>query len=230
VGKINLKMVVRPKFFWATLIVFLLIIAATFYIFKEEEEKLRIFTEEQLAETVEQKIVVEKKLIETVKAKEILQQELVSEKERSLALAEELEDKESQMRLALDRLEEAIVARRQAEAHLIVAMRKKRNLEGELRKLTGESEVIELERIVVSSAPRLAGKVLEVSKEYGFVVVDLGSRNKMRLGNIISIYRNDVFIGSVEVERVEEEFSAAVILPNWEHEEFRENDMVVASR
>jgi len=40
------------------------------------------------------------------------------------------------------------------------------------------------------------------------------------------VYRNDEFIGRVEVEKVEEDFSAAVILPTWQDVEFKENDEV----
>lgn len=156
----------------------------------------------------------------------MLSEELTAEKEKTLALEKEVEEKEHQIELALEKLEKEIAARREAGAQLIIAMKEKGILETKVRELTKATKTVELEKIVVKTTPRLIGKVLTVNKEYSFVVVNLGRENKLKLGDVLSVYRNDEFIGRVQVEKVEEMVCAAAILPEWQDREFRENDEV----
>ncbi len=235
--KINLKLAVRPKFLWVSTIVFLFGTSAVFFLLKENEKDLKLFFQNEFLSTSKEKSIVEKKFIVAIMAKKRTEEQLVrteeqlvTEKERTVALGRELEERDQQIRVTLNKLENEIGGRRQAEAKLIIVMREKKNLEGKIREVKGESEAIDLERIVVASGPRLGGKVLEANKEYGFVVVDLGRDNDVRLGDVFSIYRENALIGSAEVEKVEEEFCAAAILPGWEQGEFRENDKVVVSK
>jgi hypothetical protein len=46
------------------------------------------------------------------------------------------------------------------------------------------------------------------------------------LGDFLSVYRNDKFMGKVRVEKIEENSSTAVILPLWKDVEFKENDVI----
>jgi len=223
-GKINLKLMFKSKFFWASVIILLLITSITFYALKEKEKALRISAQEGLIRTMVKKKAVENKLTETIKAKGMVQEELAVEKERALALEKELEDKERQTGLTLEKLEKEIAARQEAEARLVIAMKAKRILETKVRKFAKAPQVFELEKIVVKPTPVLAGKILEVNDEYGFVVVDLGKDDNINLGDILSVYRNDKFIGRAQVEKVKEEISAAAILPDWQDREFKEED------
>lgn len=223
-GKINLKLMFKSKFFWASAIILLLITSITFYALKEKEKALRIYTQEQLARTVVEKKVTENKLSETIKAKEMAQEELAAEKERAVALKKELEEKESQIRLTLDKLEKEMAARREAEARLVIAIKAKRILETKVGKFAKAPKVFELEKIVVKPTPVLAGKILEVNDEHGFVVVDLGKDDNINLGDILSVYRNDKFIGRAQVEKVKEEICAAAILSDWQDREFKKED------
>ena len=193
--KLSLNSIVKPKIFWPSVII-LLVGCITFYILKEKEKTLRIDTQKQLAETIKVKERVEK----------------------------EIEEKEYQIKLVLDKLEKEIISRRIAEIQLILATKEKRTLRAKLRQLTEVPEAIELEKVVVKAAPVLFGKVLMVNKEQAFVVVNLGRADNLNLGDILSVYRNSEFIGRVQVERVEEKVSAAAILPDWQHAEFKEND------
>lgn len=224
--KINLKSLVRSKFFWQGIIVLLLITSTTFCILKEKEKALRIFTQEQLTGAIEEKKIVEGKLIGTIKAKKIVEETLVAEKEKGLALEKELQDKKRQIKYTVEKLRKQISARQEAEAQLIMTMKEKRILETKLRKFTAAFKTVELDRIVIKPVSTLAGKVLVVDKKFAFIVVDLGRANNLKLGDILSVYRNDKFIGRVEVEKVEEEISAAAILPTWQDVEFKENDEV----
>lgn len=222
--KIDLKSLNKPKIIYAALVI-LLIASISFYFLKEEEKKLRIVTQHQLAQTIEEKKKVENKLTETVKAKEQVEGELASEKEKSLTLKKELDDKEQQIKTTLDRLEREITARKKAEAQLMITLKEKENLETKVRNLK-EAPTVELEKIVIKPGSVTTGKITMVNKEYAFIVVNLGSQHNIKVGDILSVYRNDEFIGKVQIERAEEKMSAASILPDWQNVEFKENDVV----
>ena len=222
--KIDLKSLNKPKIIYAALVV-LLIASISFYVIKEKERKLRIYTQQQLTQTVEEKKKVENKLTETVKAKEQVEGELASEKEKSLTLKKELDDKEQQIKITLDRLEREITARKKAEAQLMITLKEKENLETKVRNLK-EAPTVELEKIVIKPGSVTTGKITMVNKEYAFIVVNLGSQHNIKVGDILSVYRNDEFIGKVQIERAEEKMSAASILPDWQNVEFKENDVV----
>lgn len=208
-------------------IIFLLITSALFYIFKEQEKSLRIFTQQQLTGALEEKHETEKKLGETVNAKKAIEQELDAEKEKTQALKIKLDKKNRQTDLVLNKLEEEISVRRDAESQLLIVLKERKELEEKLREITRQSKLIELEKIVIAANTPLTGEVLVVNKEHHFIVVNLGRVNNVNLGDSLSIYRGNEFIGEAEVERVEEEISAAAILTNWQDREFKEKDIVV---
>lgn len=190
----------------------LLIACISLYIFKEEEKKLRIYAEGELNQVIERKKIIEDNLITTAKAKD--------------GIEKELNKKSRQVRLTLNILKREITTRRQAEARLVTAIMGKEILEERIKQFKETPRTVELEKIVIKPASELVGKILVVNKEYAFIALDLGSRDNLKLGEVLSIYRNDEFIGRVQLERVEEKISAAAILPEWKNVEFKENDMV----
>ena len=205
IPKVNLNALVRPKIFWPSIII-LLIACFSLYMLKEKEKSLRIAKELELQQTVEVKKVVENNLVEA--NKEILA-------------------KGEQIKLNLDKLEKEITARKEAEAQLIVVVKEKQTLEEKVEALTAAlPKNIELEKIVIKNRRELNGKVLAYDKEHTFVVVDLGSEHDLKLGDVLSVYRDDKFIGRAQVEKLEEKTSAATILSPWKNVEFKENDMV----
>lgn len=212
--RIKLKSLVRPKIFWGGIIVFVLGTSIIFYILKVEEGKLRVFTQQQLAETIEKKRAVTERLIETISAKKLTE--------------EELKERERQLELALTKVEQEIAARREVEARMIMALEENRVLKKKMRGYVSLlRKGIELEEIVVvKKVTRPDGKVLTVNKEHGFIVVDLGRQDDVKLGDTLSVYRGDKFIGTVRVEKIKQETCAASILPTWRNIEFREDDEV----
>ena len=223
--KVDLKSLNNPKIIYTTLVV-LLIASITFYVLKEKEKARRINAEKQLVQTVEEKKKVENKLVDTARAKVVVETELTSEKEKSLTLKKELKDNEQQIKSTLDRLEQAIAARKKAEAQLMIALKEKENLETRINNFSQAPKTVELEKIVIKPGSITIGKITMVNKEYAFVVVNLGSQHNIKVGDILSVYRNDEFIGKVQIERAEEKMSAAAVLPDWQNVEFKENDVV----
>ena len=204
-AKINLNTLVKPKVFWPSIII-LLVICFTLYAQKEKEKSLRIAKESELQQTVEAKKVVENNLVDAKK---------------------EIVAKDEQIKLSLDKLEKEITARKEAETQLLSVTKEKQVLEARVKELTAAlPKQIELEKIVIKTTHELIGKVLAFDKEHAFVVVDLGSGNNLKLGDILSAYRNDKFIGKVQVEKVDEKTAAAAILSPWKNVEFKESDVV----
>ena len=202
--KEKLQALVRPKIFWPTVIV-LLIISVALCILEEKERHLRITKELELTQTIEAKKVVESNLTQAQK---------------------EIQARDEQIKQSLDRLEKETAARQEAEARVLALLAEKRVLEAKIQGLSANPQSIELEKIVVKTEPEITGKVLSYDKEHYFVVVDLGSVNNLKLGDTLSIYRDDKFIGKAQVEKIEEKTSAAAILTPWRDIEYKENDTV----
>jgi len=173
---------------------------------KEKEKSMRIAKETELFRTVEAKKAVENKLTEAEK---------------------QIVDRDEQIKLSLDKLEKEVAARTDLEARLAAAVKEKQDLATQVEGLAAKLPPnIELEKIVIKASSGLKGKILSYDKDNSFVVANLGSRNNLKLGDILSVYRNDVFIGRVQIEKLEVATSAAVILTPWKNVVFQQNDMV----
>jgi septal ring factor EnvC (AmiA/AmiB activator) len=67
---------------------------------------------------------------------------------------------------------------------------------------------------VVKPAPaskRIQGSVVSVNQDNNFVIVDLGERSGIKVGDAFKVYHNGVQVGSVEVIQVRQDISAADI-------------------
>ena len=224
--KINLQSLSKPKVIYPTLFV-LLVATICLYTLKEGEKTLRINTQKQLADTTQKKIAVETKLTETTQVKERIEKELDSGKEKICLLEKQLEEKSRQMQLAMDRIAIETAAKTMLNKKLTLVMKEKDILEEKLNRFNFASKPVELEKIVIKQvSDTLVGKVIKVDKKYAFVVLDLGNRDNLKVVDILSVYRSNKFIGKVRVERLEDDRSAAVILPEWQNAQFREGDEV----
>lgn len=206
--KLSIKPIVKPKFVLGILIFVFLSTTIFFYLLKEGEENLRVFTQKRLT---------------------ITQKELRVEKGRSKILNIELDQKKRELKIAASQLQQEISARRRVEANLIETIEVKRNLEEEVKKLTRGPKAVELEKIVVRPLKDSVGEVIDVNKDHGFIVVGLGRKNNLEIGDILSVHRDDELIGKTKVEKVEEGICAAVILSDWQDVEFKKNDLVKLS-
>ena len=72
---------------------------------------------------------------------------------------------------------------------------------------TKASKVAKKEQPLLAKGPE--GKVMIVNKEFNFVVINLGSKDKVSLGDEFSVSRAGKPIGDVKVEKVHELMSAA---------------------
>lgn len=71
----------------------------------------------------------------------------------------------------------------------------------------------------------LEGKVMIVNKEFNFVVINLGSKDNINVGDEFSISHEGKYIGDLKVEKVHESMSAAGFIPELK-DLIKENDKV----
>ena len=72
-------------------------------------------------------------------------------------------------------------------------------------------------------------EVLTVNRKFNFVVINLGSQDGMKIGDKAEIVRDGRTIGTVEIEKLYDSFSAATILKEDGKNQIREGDRVNAS-
>jgi seryl-tRNA synthetase len=88
-------------------------------------------------------------------------------------------------------------------------------------------EGVDLEPIVINTGEDSRGSVISVDKEADFLIVSLGDKHGIKKGMLLSIYREEKYLGDVEVSRVLPEMSAADVVPPLRSEKVRKDDSVV---
>ena len=232
---------------WMIVSIICLSSAGGLLFFLLQERTKRIETEEEMIELVKSKRAIEKKLdqaqLELIQLKdqaEILAQEFAQERETYTLALEELEKKDAEVaglesKLAAERKQRLNLANSFAELRknydslaerLKEAKTKAEDLRKQLVKSPGRSGV-ELKRIVVKPKKKeLDGKVLVVNKEFHFVVINLGKKDDVKIGDQFIVYQGSKEFGRVEVERVYELMSTASILSGSEEHKISEDSMI----
>lgn len=80
---------------------------------------------------------------------------------------------------------------------------------------------------ILPSVQGLEGKVLVVNKDYNFVVIGLGSKDGLALGDIFSVYHNNKYIGDVRIEKVHDSMAAAGFVEIDIKDKISEGDKVI---
>ncbi|VAW18072.1 hypothetical protein MNBD_BACTEROID05-1311 [hydrothermal vent metagenome] len=88
-------------------------------------------------------------------------------------------------------------------------------------------EKVDLSKIVVSPLKAVEGLVLSVDVDTEFVIVNLGSKKGINMGQILSVNRGQEYLGDIQVTRVQPEMSAADLIPPFSSRVVRKNDQVV---
>lgn len=196
----------------------------------------RRLMERQYREAVESRQHLELQYGEMLATHEQLKQDLDTERQRSNALSESLTSMREQLEKTFARLTEETQTVRELQMRLAAMQQQLDQLQGELvlslqdrptQATQGEAGPVQLERIVVSdaAASSLHGRILSIHSSWNFVVIDLGW-DAVRIGDTVSIVRNDQLLAKARVERVQEGLCAATILPEWEHADIQVSDLV----
>ena len=161
---------------------------------------------------------------------------LERERQRSRELSEALVSTRTQLEETVGRLSSETRNVNELKTRLSSIQQQMDQLQGELAMTIQErpdgskpspASPVELERIVVSSAsaPTLQGRIVSVHQDWDFVVIDLGW-DAVRIGDIVSIMRDEQVFAKARVERVQQGVCAASVLPEWKSAEVRINDLV----
>ena len=95
------------------------------------------------------------------------------------------------------------------------------------RRDAGGKDKVELDKIVVNPQNGTQGHVLSVDTDAEFVVFNLGLKQGVKPDDMLSVYRGDDYLGDIKATRVQDEMSAADIIPPLSPMEVRKNDTVV---
>ena len=90
-----------------------------------------------------------------------------------------------------------------------------------------KAKEVKAAKVVAPVANEVEGKVLVINKEYNFVVINLGSKDGVGLGQVFSIYRGDNYLGDVKVEKLHDSMAAAGFVSEDVKDKVKEGDKVV---
>lgn len=199
------------------------------------EHLFRRVVERRYQAAVASREALERQYAEALATYDRVTQELAAERQKAQGLAQALAAKDAQLDEAVGRLTEEAQTIRELQMRLAAMQGQMDQLQGELalalQRGAGAPEAqaagaVQLERILVGDATAAGqqGRVVSVHPQWSFVVVDLGW-NAVRIGDTVSIFRNDQLIAKARVERVQEGVSAATLLPEWGRAEIQVNDV-----
>jgi uncharacterized protein YoxC len=77
--------------------------------------------------------------------------------------------------------------------------------------------------VIATSGPR----VMTVNKKFNFIVVNMGLKDGVKMGDRLEVRRGSESIGRVEVEKLYDDFSAATIANQKDNYEIQEGDQIV---
>lgn len=178
---------------------------------------------------------------ETAAKEEALNQieQLKADLEQQKALRSDLETRLNQ---AQDNIEKAQAKLKELDAKKMALEAKIKDLEAQAQPM--QAEGVQLGTIVVGPeagrtaqtpakafleqpASPLKGKVLVVNKDYNFIVINLGSKDGVSIGDEFSLYHDNKYLGDVKIGKVHDSMSAADFVSTEIKNRVREGDKVL---
>jgi hypothetical protein len=207
---------------------------------KESEEAKTI--KEKFAETVQKKDEAQAKLAEQLAASEEKIKALETQLNEEINRGQEINRLYEQQKSEITRLEEAKALETTVENERKIAAEEfspnipETGIElGEIIVAPGEDAGtmddmigtgVSLEETIGSLDRALEGRILSVDTETEFVIVSLGQSDGIEVGNVLSVYRGDNYIGDIRITRLQPEMSAADLIPPFSIKSVKKNDQV----
>ena len=200
------------------------------------EHAARSGVERRLQESVAQHRQLELQFGEALTTHEQLKRDLAHEHTRAQDLSGALLSTRRQLEETVGRLAQELRGAGEMRTRLATTQEQMEQLQGELsvalqerQRAAGSSAegAVQLERVVVSQGDAAGpeGRVMSIHRDWNFVVVDLGW-DAVKIGETVSIYRDEQLLAKARVDRVQEGICAATILPAWKSAEVQVNDVV----
>ncbi|MFH1094138.1 MAG: hypothetical protein V1739_08350 [Candidatus Omnitrophota bacterium] len=207
---------------------------------QENYRKLEVDYKNGLAEneTLSTKLESKMKVIATLKS------ELEKETNTSTNVSTKLERVSRDYDDIKAQLSQIRMAKEALENRIIQMSRKNRRDSVELEKIIVDSDrpaqaapeggtvtgvVTEAQKpafIPLGPPARLEGQILVVNKEFAFVVINIGEKDGIKNAEVLDVYRGQELLGKVQVERIYDTMSSAIILPKVTKKEIKEGDSV----
>ena len=92
---------------------------------------------------------------------------------------------------------------------------------------SSNGEKVELDKIVVSPQNGIQGHILSIDPDAEFVIFNLGMKEGIKPDDLLSVFQGDKYLGDIKATRVQDELSAADIIPPLSISEIHKNDTVV---
>jgi len=70
------------------------------------------------------------------------------------------------------------------------------------------------------------GRVLSVDTETEFVIVNIGEKDGVEVGAVLSVYRDQNYLGDIKITRLQSEMSAADLIPPFSVKKIQKNDRI----
>jgi chromosome segregation ATPase len=156
----------------------------------------KVSLEKSIANLSEEKNSIEKKLVET---ENVIQGRI-----------DEIWQIKKDIDSRIDAPQPAARASQEIELAPIVVSAKKNASAAPQAKQAAKQPAKQAERPAAASK-RLQGSIVSVNEDNNFVIVDLGERSGIKVGNAFKVYHNGTQVGAVEVIQVRQDISAADI-------------------
>jgi len=186
--------------------------------------------ETQLGDLTEQAKTLAEQMAQEKRARETLTTELASARKRATDLKKQTEAERREKATVTAELSKAKQSYQALSNELTTLRQAKEALERRVKEMLA-ARAKSANQIVVRPTPeaapeQLEGRILVVNKEFNFVVLNLGSKDKLQAGDRFVVYRDGDRVGSVEVNRIYENMAAADVLEEETRDPIREGDTV----
>ncbi|MCD4781502.1 MAG: DUF4407 domain-containing protein [Candidatus Omnitrophica bacterium] len=172
------------------------------------------------------KAEIQKELADVQGVKKKMEENLASLQNNVADLEQKLTETKAKKQAGHEEQESSVVADPLASDSQVPVAEEKIDSETE----QSADEVV-LDRIVISqSAESPEGRVLSVDRDTDFVIISIGKKDGVGIGNTLSVYRGKNYLGDIKVTRIQPSMSAADILPPFSSKLIRKNDLVVLKK
>ena len=161
-------------------------------------------------------------------------------------LKADLDDAESKLSQFQELLKSSETKSKELEAHLSVLAETNKNNESKIKDLmaaaaaaakpvtpavvpsgSNGSDKMELGKIIVKPQNGTQGNILTVDTDAEFVIFNLGLKQGIKPDVLLSVFRGNDYLGDIKATRVQDEMSAADIVPPLSSKDIHKNDTVV---
>ncbi len=194
---------------------------------KEELTKAKEAVEAKVSDLSNQAKTLADQLATEKRARELLTSEMAKVRDETTNLKGRLDTERKEKLTLTEDLAKAKQSYQALSNELTTLRQAKEALEKRVKEMLS-ARAKEAEQIVVKPPEKkaLEGKVLVVNREFGFAVMNLGSKDGIASGTIFSVWKQDKEVGKVQVERIYENMSAANIIGEPQKGQIQEGDSV----